>query len=52
MWHALLHFFSDLILFTAGTAVSLFWVVVIVLLAIEGKDIITEHYFNKEDEGA
>lgn len=50
MWNMLMHFFADLILFTAGTAVLLFWIVVLVLLAIEIKDIITEHYFGSDEE--
>lgn len=49
----LLNFFADLILFTAGLIVLLCWIVGLVLIAIEGHDVYTEHYKSpKEDEDA
>jgi len=40
MWEAILNFFSDLILFTAGVAVLLFWVAIFMVIAIEVHDLI------------
>lgn len=37
----ILGFFSDLILFTAGLAVAIFWLVILVAVAIEVYDLIT-----------
>jgi hypothetical protein len=50
MLEAYLHFCANLILFTAGTAVLLFWIVVFVLLGIEIRDIVTEYYMGKKPE--
>ena len=44
----ILPFFSDLILFTAGLLVLLFWLVIIVLVVIEIHDIIVSR--GKEEE--
>lgn len=53
--HWLLDFFSDLILFTAGLAVFIFWIICLVVVAIEAHDIVVEHYLpstrkNNEEE--
>lgn len=50
MLEAYLHFCSNLILFTAGTAVLLLWVIIFVLLGIEIKDIVNEYYLGRKPE--
>ena len=46
MWEAILGFFSDLILFTAGLVVAAFWIVAIAVTCFEAIDSIIE-YRNK-----
>lgn len=50
MLEAYLHFCANLILFTAGTAVLLLWIVGLVAVSIEIHDVIKEHYLTKEEE--
>lgn len=40
MWEAILAFFSDLILFTAGVGVVIFWLAIFMVIAIEVHDLI------------
>lgn len=46
---AILAFFSDLILFTAGLAVAIFWILAIVIIVDEVLDLVIESR-NKNDE--
>lgn len=50
MFEALLDFFSDLILFSAGLVVVVFWIVIIMVVAIETWDAIFEKDQPKEEE--
>lgn len=43
---AILAFFSDLILFTAGLVVALFWVIIFMVIAVEVYDLI----FNRDQD--
>ena len=45
---ALLSFFSNLILFTAGLAVAIFWIIAIIVVFIEGHDTIAEWLEERE----
>lgn len=50
MWEALLSFFSNLILVTAGLAVALLWVVIIIVIIIEAHDTWDEYRNGLEEE--
>lgn len=51
MWDAILSFMSDMILFTAGLAVFVFWLAIFMAIAIEVHDLIFGEP-NKEESDA
>lgn len=46
----LLNFFSDLILFTAGLGVVVFWMVILMVIAIEIVDLFKDNNESKVEE--
>lgn len=46
----LLHFFANLILFTAGLLVVVFWIIAIIVAAVEGHDIYLEYYKSDQED--
>lgn len=49
-WAGLLGFFSDLILFTAGVLVIIFWIAIIAVIVIETWDAVTGYNKKIEEE--
>jgi len=47
---AILSFFSDLILFTAGIGVALFWIALIIAISVEVHDLIFGDPGEKKEE--